>query len=88
MDAHRFLAFAESLAARARDDPSLPNFDAVCRSAISRAYYGVFLLARQFVEELGIETRRIPNPHATLEHALRNSGVLSLPHFRAKGHRG
>jgi uncharacterized protein (UPF0332 family) len=78
MDAHSYLAFAESLANSARDNRTLPNLDAVCRSAISRAYYAVFLLAREFVEELGIETRRIPNPHATLQQALRNSGVLSL----------
>jgi hypothetical protein len=78
MDAHSYLAFAESMASSARDNPSLPHFDAVCRSAISRAYYSLFLLARQFVEDLGIETRRIPNPHATLQQALRNSGVLSL----------
>jgi hypothetical protein len=78
MDAHSFFALAESLASSARETPSRLNFDAVCRSAISRAYYAVFLLAREFVEELGIETRRIPNPHATLQQALRNCGVLSL----------
>jgi uncharacterized protein (UPF0332 family) len=78
MDAHGFLAVAESLAESARSDPSLPNRDAACRSAISRAYYALFLLAREFLDDLGIDARRIPNPHANLEHAFTNSGVLSL----------
>ena len=78
MDAHGFLAFAESLADSVKTDPSLPNRDAVCRSAISRAYYALFLLAREFLDELGLEVRHIPNPHANLEQALTNSGVLSL----------
>jgi uncharacterized protein (UPF0332 family) len=78
MDAHSYLTFAESLANSVKDDTSLSNRDAVCRSAISRAYYAVFLLAREFIDELGIETRRIPNPHANIEHAFRNSGVLTL----------
>jgi uncharacterized protein (UPF0332 family) len=78
MDAHTYLAVAESLASNAQNDPTLPHFDGVCRSAISRAYYAVFLLARELIEELGIDARRIPNPHATLEQAFRNSGVLSL----------
>lgn len=78
MDAHQYLSFAESLAKSAKDDPTQPNFRATCRSAISRAYYALFLLAKEFVDELGIETRRIPNPHATIEQALRNSDVLSL----------
>lgn len=78
MDAHHFFALAESLAKDAAADPAHPNRDAICRSAISRAYYSVFLLAREFVDGLGIETRRVPNPHANIEQALRNSGNLSL----------
>jgi uncharacterized protein (UPF0332 family) len=78
MDAHGFLAFAESLADGVKADPSLPHRDAVCRSAVSRAYYALFLLAREFLDELGLDVRRIPNPHANLEQALGNSGVLSL----------
>jgi uncharacterized protein (UPF0332 family) len=78
MVAHQFLAFAESLADSVKANPSLPNRDAICRSAISRAYYALFLLAREFLDELGVDARRIPNPHANLEQALRNSNVLSL----------
>jgi hypothetical protein len=78
MDAHGFLAFAESLANDVKSEPALPNRDAVCRSAISRAYYSLFLLAKGFLGELGIDVRHIPNPHANVEQALRNSGVLSL----------
>lgn len=78
MDAHHFFALAESLAKEAKDNPSVPHHDALCRSAISRAYYSVFLLARGFIDELGIETRRIPSPHANIEQALWNSGSLTL----------
>jgi uncharacterized protein (UPF0332 family) len=78
MDAHRYLAFAESLANGVKADPALPNRDAICRSAISRAYYALFLLAREFLGELGLDVRHIPNPHANVEQAFRNSGVLSL----------
>jgi uncharacterized protein (UPF0332 family) len=78
MDAHGFLAFAETLANGVKSEPALSNRDAVCRSAISRAYYSLFLLAREFLGELGVDVRHIPNPHANVEQALRNSGVLSL----------
>lgn len=78
MDAHQFLSLAEALAARAEADPDQPDFEALCRTIIGRAYYGVFLLTREFLDSLGIETRRVPNPHATFENALRNSGVLTL----------
>jgi hypothetical protein len=78
MDAHEFLALAESLADRVKADPNTPNRNAACRSAISRAYYALFLLAREFLGELGIEARHIPNPHANLEQALGNAGVMSL----------
>jgi uncharacterized protein (UPF0332 family) len=78
MDAHGFLALAESLADGVKADPALPNRDAACRSAISRAYYALFLLAREFLGELGFDARHIPNPHANLEQALGSSGVLSL----------
>jgi len=78
MDAHHFFALAESLARSAKSTPAIANHDAVCRSAISRAYYAVFLLTREFVDELGIDARHIPNPHANIEQALRNSGSLTL----------
>lgn len=78
MDAHQYLTFAESLARSVKDDPAQPNAQATCRSAISRAYYALFLLTREFVESLGIEARRVPSSHVTLEQALQNSGVLTL----------
>jgi uncharacterized protein (UPF0332 family) len=78
MDAHQFLTLAESLAARAEADPDQPDFEALCRTVIGRAYYGTFLLVRELLDSLGLETRRVPNPHATFEQALRNSGVFTL----------
>ena len=77
MDAHQFLALAESLAASAKADPAPSNVLAMRRSAISRAYYALFLVAPEFVDGLGIETRLVPSLHVTLEHGLRNSGVFS-----------
>ncbi len=38
----------------------------------------MFLLVRQLLDDLGLDTRRVPNPHATFEQALSNSGVLTL----------
>jgi|GEM_PF-1639348 len=78
MDARQFLTLAETLASSAEADPDQPDFEALCRTIIGRAYYGTFLLAREFLDSLGLETRRVPNPHATFEQALRNSGVFTL----------
>ncbi len=78
MDAHQFLAVAGDLVESVRSDPAQPNAGAMCRTAVGRAYYALFLLAREFVSDLDIETRSVPSIHALLEQALRNSGVLSL----------
>ena len=78
MDAHHFFALAEMLAGTAKDEPAYPHRAAACRSAVSRAYYAAFLLARQLLDDLGFDTRRVPNPHATFEQAFSNSGVLTL----------
>lgn len=78
MDAHQFLAVADELVASVRANPAQPNARAVCRTAVGRAYYALFLLARAFVDDLGFETRSVPSIHALLEQAQRNSGVFSL----------
>jgi uncharacterized protein (UPF0332 family) len=78
MDAHQFLAVAEELVASARNDPTQPNARAICRTAIGRAYYALFLLAREFVSGLGFETRSVPSIHVTLAESLQHSDVLSL----------
>lgn len=78
MDAHQFLALAEDLVASVRSNPDQPNARALCRTAVGRAYYALFLLARELVSDVGIDMRSIPSVHVTLAEALQYSGVLSL----------
>jgi len=78
MDAHQFLAVAEELVANARKDSTQVNVRAICRTAVGRAYYALFLLAREFVNGLGVETRSVPSIHVTLAESLQHIGVLSL----------
>ena len=64
-----FIALAAKLAANPSAD------EATCRTAISRAYYGAFHLARGFVESLGLKVSR---NHGYLHHDLTESGNLRL----------
>ena len=45
-----------------------------CRSAISRAYYGAFHLAKTFLAELGSRPPRNANVHVFVQHRLANCG--------------
>ncbi len=45
-----------------------------CRSAISRAYYGAFHLAKAFLAELGWRPPRNANVHVFVQHRLANCG--------------
>lgn len=70
MRAEDFVSFAGQLAAKGGSHP------AAYRSAISRAYYGVFHRARQLIEELGIRTTTGQgNEHFYLRRLLQGSAV-------------
>jgi uncharacterized protein (UPF0332 family) len=67
MNAEEFIRLAGRLAASTADDP------AAFRTSVSRAYYGVFHLARQLLDELGIRPSRSDNSHLYLQHFLHGS---------------
>jgi uncharacterized protein (UPF0332 family) len=48
------------------------------RSAISRAYYSAFLVARSFLEEIGYSVTMLGRSHEVVAHALRESGEREL----------
>jgi uncharacterized protein (UPF0332 family) len=45
-----------------------------CRSAVSRAYYGAFHVAKAFLAKLGSRPPRNANAHAFVQHRLLNCG--------------
>jgi len=51
---------------------------ASCRTAVGRAYYGGFHLAKAFLEGLGIKSPRNANTHVYIQHCLLNSGNPEL----------
>jgi uncharacterized protein (UPF0332 family) len=67
VNATGFLDFAAKVAA-AYSDP------AGCRSAISRAYYGAFHVARAFLDGLGVRPPRSANAHIFVQQRLANCG--------------
>lgn len=68
MDGKDFIALAGKLAA-------VPSADeATYRTAVSRAYYGAFHVARTFLVELGFEPVRNANVHAYVRRHLSGSG--------------
>lgn len=68
MDGKDFIALAGKLAAAAAAD------EATYRTAVSRAYYGAFHVARSFLVELGFEPMRNANVHAYVRRHLSGSG--------------
>lgn len=67
MDAIDFISLAGKLVAA-------NAHDAACRTAVSRAYYGVFHLAKDFLTELGFPPPRTANVHVFVQHCLMGSG--------------
>jgi uncharacterized protein (UPF0332 family) len=67
MNAADFIDFAAKIAATYADA-------AACRSAISRAYYGAFHVARSFLDHIGSRPYRNANAHVFVQHRLMNSG--------------
>lgn len=62
-----FIAVAGKIAATYSDPAN-------CRTAISRAYYGAFHLARSFLDGMGIKPPRNANTHVFIQHRLAGSG--------------
>lgn len=67
MKGDQFIDVAGKLAASYTDPAS-------CRSAISRAYYGGFHLAKALLDEIGVRAPRNANAHVFIRHRLSNCG--------------
>jgi uncharacterized protein (UPF0332 family) len=67
MEGHDFIALAGKLAASPADE-------ATYRTAVGRAYYGAFHVARSFLVELGFQPVGNANVHAFVRHCLNGSG--------------
>ncbi len=67
MNGADFIDFAAKIAATYSDAAS-------CRSAVSRAYYGAFHLARSLLDRLGARPPRNANTHVFVQHRLANCG--------------
>jgi uncharacterized protein (UPF0332 family) len=53
------------------------NDEARLRTAVSRAYYGVFHLAKDLLAEFGVQFPATEKQHSKLPHCLINSGCSS-----------
>jgi hypothetical protein len=69
MTPHEFITFAGKLAAMGSGG------EAAVRSAVSRAYYGAFHLAREFLDELTVTVPANLRSHAFVRQCLIGSGV-------------
>lgn len=78
MNGSDFLPLATRLAAAASE----PEW----RTAISRAYYAAFHVARQLLEELGFRVPRADRAHAYLTMRLNNCGDVSVQHAASNLH--
>ncbi len=70
-----FIALAEALHRRAGD---LGPKEACLRSAISRAYYGAYGLAREIAVRQGATLSGLPQDHTVVIHHFRQATELSL----------
>jgi uncharacterized protein (UPF0332 family) len=68
MDGNDFIALAGKLAAAPTAD------EAACRTAISRAYYGAFHVARALLVDFGFAPVGNANVHGFVQHYLNGSG--------------
>src|SRR3954471_15245037 len=76
MDARRFHALAEQLVKRVQKGGPLCGglCDVDCRTAVSRAYYAAFLVAREYLEsQLGFVLTEKGACHVALQKALKAS---------------
>jgi hypothetical protein len=68
MNGEAFIRFAGKIAAMQVDAAS-------CRSVVSRAYYGAFHIARDFLSQLAVVAPKNANTHVFVQHQLAESGV-------------
>ncbi|MBA4063779.1 MAG: hypothetical protein C0501_08715 [Isosphaera sp.] len=80
MNPRRHLELARSLVAGVRQGaPASPGAgEAECRCAIGRAYYAAFLVARDFLNRIGVWVTPTAAAHPAVRFALNNSGVAAL----------
>jgi hypothetical protein len=74
MDPRNFLALARDMAAELRRPgaTSSPTWRASCRSVISRSYYASFLVAVEFMGQLGFGVPESGAGHSLVQQALNN----------------
>lgn len=75
MDGRDFYTLAQQLALR--------TTEAAWRSAVSRAYYAAFHVARQLMEDLGFTVPRVDRAHGHLWLRLSNCGDSQVQHAGA-----
>ena len=80
MDGRRYLLLARFLveAVKAGNPPTGGDGAAECRSAISRAYYGAYLVAVTYLDRIGFAAQNSPDCHLAVQRALNNSGHPDL----------
>lgn len=80
MDGRQYLILAQKLLEGIATGTPLSGGDGApeCRSAISRAYYGAFLVASAYLDRIGFAVQNSPAAHVAVQHALNNSGEESL----------
>ena len=80
MDGQRCLLLARYLveAAKAGNPPTGGDGAAECRTAISRAYYGAYLIAVAYLDRIGFAAENSPDCHLAVQRALNNSTHSTL----------
>jgi uncharacterized protein (UPF0332 family) len=80
MDGHGFITLAGKL------DASITDDEATYRTAVSRAYYGAFHVARSFLMDLGFPPLQNASVHGLVRQYLNGSGhrdaILAASHLR------
>jgi hypothetical protein len=75
---HLELAQALMIGVRSGTPVSTGTGDVECRCVVGRSYYCAFLVARDFLNQIGLWITPTSAGHNTVQYALNNSGVASL----------
>ncbi len=73
MTGRELLAFARDILARADAPPVGTTANVVYRSAINRAYYGLFTACVELLNRIGFEVNNSSTAHAHVQQALNNA---------------